>query len=130
MTQPTYGDPETLLAGWLAGRDIKAWADPVLPPRWDFTAPIAHVQRSPGGGDEFLTLDAATVDVDVYAADADNARTVAARIWTDVRLHLPRSTVGEMFISGTRTISAPYWLPDPAVYRRSATYRMLLRFPR
>lgn len=124
----SYADAETLLASWLGETlTIKTWADPKLPPRWDFDAPIAHIQRAPGGGDAELTLDAAIVDVDVYANVADNARTVAELIRKAIRVTLPSFTTPEgVFVKSTGTVMAPVWLPDSAVYKRSATYSLVL----
>lgn len=126
-----YADPEILFATWAATTlDVKTWADPKLPPRWDFTAPIAHVQRAPGDGDRVLTLDSALLDVDVYAALADNARAVAELVRSTARLQLPGHTTPEgVFVKAVETVMGPVWLPDPAVFKRSATYRLILHSP-
>lgn len=119
-----YADPELLVAEWLRDTlDLKTWADPRLPERWDDSAPLAHVQRTPGGGDTRLTLDAAVLDIEVYSAIADNARTTAGLIWSAMRLRLPRHTTESgAFVTGVTTLVAPQWLPDPKYFRRSATY--------
>lgn len=126
-----YADAETLLAAWLhTTLNIKTWVDPKLPPRWDYTSPLTHIQRSPGDGDTALTLDTAVLDVDVYAALADNARVTAERIRRAVRLELPLHTTADgTFIQSAQTVMAPVWLSDPAVFRRSATYRLFLHSP-
>lgn len=127
MTGPVYTDVETLLADRLHARlAVKTWIDPRLPERWNFDAPLVHIQRG-GDGDTRLTLDAAIVDIDVYARIADNARVIAERIRTEVRLHLPAFTLPSgVTVTGTGTITAPRWLPDPTVYRRGATYRVIV----
>ena len=126
-----YADVETLMASWLATRfdgwlRTKMWTDPRLPERWQFEAPLVHIQRT-GDGDTRLSLDAAIVDIDVYARIADNARQVAERVRSEVRLHLPAYTLPSgVTVSGTQTITAPAWRPDPDVYRRGATYRVFV----
>lgn len=125
-----YADPELLIAEWLQGRlgdTVKLWADPNLPGNHSFTSPIGHVQRGQGFGDTALTLDEALLDVTWYAADADHARRAAEDTRTQIRLHLPHVTFPNgVFVTGTFTVSAPTWLPDPKVYRRGASYRVIL----
>lgn len=127
----TYADAETFLAAWLVGElSIKTWADPKLDPGWRYEAPLAHIQRSPGEGDTALTLDAALIDVDVYAAVAANAREVAELIRRAVRVTLPGYTTADgVSVQGTRTVMAPVWLPDSKVFKRSATYQLFLHNP-
>lgn len=129
-----YADAETRIEAWLhdnlpqvGGRKVKTWADPHLPSNWPFTAPLVHVQRAPGEGDLALTLDAALLDIDVYASKADNARALAEQVRGLIRLLLPKYTWSDaVTVSGTATITPPCWTPDPSVYRRSATYRVIL----
>ncbi|GAB7053127.1 hypothetical protein [Catenuloplanes indicus] len=130
MTTPTHADVETLLAEWLAVRfdgwlRTKMWTDPRLPDNWQFAAPLVHIQRT-GDGDTRLTLDAAIVDIDVYARIADNARQVAERVRSEVRLHLPQHVAGGVVVQATQTITAPAWRPDPTAFRRGATYRVFV----
>lgn len=122
-----YADPEIFLAKRLGERlSVKTWADPRLPERWDYTAPLVHVQRA--GSDEAApTLDAPLMDIDVYAALVDNAREVAELVRAEVRLHLPQFTdQSGATITATRTVTAPMWLPDPNVFRRTATYQLFI----
>ncbi len=123
-----YADPELLISAWLRDRlGCKVWADPRLPADWDFTAPIGHVQRGQDTGDSALTLDSAILDVDFLAKIADNARQMANQARTELRLHLPNHTwPNGITVSGVETVAAPFWAPDPNVYRRSATYRVVL----
>ncbi|MET8278276.1 hypothetical protein [Micromonospora sp. NPDC005174] len=123
-----YADPERLVADWLHERmSCKMWADPRLPSDWEFTAPLGHVQRGQGEGDSVLTLDVALLDVDFYAKNADHARQAAERARTELRLNLPGHTwESGVTVSGVTTVAAPFWSPDPAVYRRSAAYRVVL----
>lgn len=122
-----YADPELLVSEWLRERlDCKMWADPRLPSDWPFEAPLGHVQRGGGSGDTVLTLDVALLDLDFYAKVADNARVMAERARTELRLHLPGYTWPDgVTVSGVETVTAPFWAPDP-VFKRSATYRVVL----
>lgn len=123
-----YADPELLVSAWLHERlSHKMWADPRLPADWPFTAPLGHVQRGQDTGDSVLTLDAAILDVDFYAKVADHARQAAEQARNALRLHLPGHTWPTgVTVSAVDTVTAPFWAPDPNVYRRSATYRVVL----
>jgi hypothetical protein len=125
---PAYADPETLVAGWIhAETGIKVWADPVLPGNQRFTAAVAHLQRTPGSAPMALTLDDFIFDVDVYAENPDHARVGAGLIWTAITLKLPRHTfTNGLFVTGTSTVSPPYWGPSTSLARRSASYRAIL----
>lgn len=126
----SYPDPELLVATWLDAhldQTTKVWADPRLPDNWPFTAPLVHVQRAPGAGDAQLTLDTALLDIDVYAKRADHARDVAEQVRGLIRLTLPYTTFSNgVFVTGTITVSAPSWAPDPTVARRTAAYQVTL----
>ena len=123
-----YADPELLVADWL--RDllsVKTWTDPRLPPNWAFTAPIAHIQRGASLGALPLTLDDVTLDIDVYAGDADTARDTQNAIWSAMETKLPLTTFGNgAFVRQVQTLTRPMWTPDPRVYRRTAAYRLVL----
>jgi hypothetical protein len=123
-----YADVEALLAEWLqTNLGVKTWIDPDLPERWDFNAPLAHIRRTPGSADAALTLDDALIDVDVLAKIADNAREVAELIRRAVRVDLLRhTTAGGAFVQHTGTVTPPVWLPDPSLFRRGATYRVVV----
>lgn len=123
-----YADPELMISEWVHGRlDRKTWADPRLPPDWPFSAPIGHFQRGAGEGDTRLTLDVVLVDVDWYAKNADHAREAAEETRSELRLNLPLHTFANgVMCTGVQTVTAPFWAPDPNVYRRTATYRVFL----
>jgi hypothetical protein len=123
-----YADPELLVSDWLKTRTgKKTWADPRLPHNYDFTAPIGHVQRGAGSGDTALSLDSVVLDIDWYAKVADHARVLAQQTWAEMRLNLPHYTWSNgVTVSGVSTLTAPFWAPDPSVFRRSATYRVIL----
>lgn len=136
-----YGDPELLITDWLRLQlgKVKVWADPNLPDKWEFDAPIVHVQRGQDFGDSVLTLDSVLLDFDVYSMVADHARALGEQIRTLVRLTLPLHTFDNgLLVKSTGTVMAPCWLPfrDPAgsnrsavsanIARRGATYRVLM----
>lgn len=123
-----YADGETRLTAWLHDKlGCKMWADPRLPHNYDFTAPIGHLQRSAGEGDGVLTLDSGIYDLDFYGADADRVRGYAEHARAALRLELPGYTWDDgVTVSGVFTMSAPFWAPDPSVYRRSAAYRVII----
>lgn len=122
-----YADPELLISAWLGERlGAKTWADPVLPPTWNFTAPIGHVQRGQGYGDSRYTLDTVLLDVDWYAKVADHARTYAEHSRYQLRVHLPGTTFPSgVLVTAVDTVSAPCWAPDP-LFRRTAAYLIYL----
>jgi hypothetical protein len=123
-----YADAETRLATWLHGRlGCKVWADPELPHNYDFNAPIGWLQRSAGEGDSALTLDSGIYDLGFYGKTADHVRTYAEKARYEIRYVLPGYTWDDgVTVSGTFTVSAPFWAPDPSVFRRSAAYRVVL----
>lgn len=125
---PGYADPELLVSAWLKERlGCKMWADPRLPDDWTFTAPVGHVQRGQGFGDERLTLDTVLLDIDFYGKVADRVRELAERARYELRVNLPLTTFGDgSFVTGVRTISAPCWAPDPTVFRRTAAYQVTI----
>lgn len=124
----SYGDPELLIAEWIAGTlDIPARADPDLRPDWWADAPVAHVQRSAGFGNMPLTLDDPIIDVDVYSAVAAHAREAAHRIWVAMTLNLPRHTFQPSGVFVMRVgATPPAWAPDPTAFRRTAAYSLVL----
>ena len=125
---PGYADPELLICGWLQPRlGCKLWADPRLPADWSFTAPLGHVQRGQGDADRVVGLDAVLLDVDFYDRSADRARSVADWCRTQMRMHLPGCQFDSgILVTAVETVTAPFWAPDPEVFRRSATYRAYL----
>lgn len=122
-----YAEPELLISAWLnQTTGMKVFADPKLPGNMHFTAAFNHLQRAPGTDDLALSLDEPLFDVDTYAAEADHARTAAHQIWQAMVFQLPRTTLpGGIFVKRVKA-SPPCWAPDPQVYRRTASYRVLL----
>lgn len=125
---PEFADPETLIAAWLhTTTAIKIWADPRLPANERFTAPIAHLQRGAGNGDSPLSIDDVLLDCNVYAATADHARIAQNAIWQAIVFQLPLHTFPNgVFVKSTSAPTRPFWAPDPTLYRRTATYRIIL----
>lgn len=136
-----YGDPELLIATWIGQQldDVKVWANPNLPEKWEFNAPLVHVLRGQDSGDASLTLDSVLLDFDIYSKVADHARALGEHIRTLIRLTLPLHTFANgLLVKSTGTVLAPCWLPfrDPGasnrsatsadIARRGATYRVLL----
>lgn len=123
-----YADPELLVGDWI--RDtlgIVVREDPNLRHDSWSLAPVAHIQRSPGGFGAPLTIDDVLLDVDVYAATADHARATAGRIWAAVTLDLPLHTFSNgAFVKAATVQTAPFWGPITKGFRRSATYRVIL----
>ena len=122
-----YADPELIVAAWLNNATgIKIWTDPRLPGNMRHTAALAHLQRAAGNDDLPLSLDEPLFDVDVYAANADHARTAAHQIWQAMVWQLPHTTFGNGVFVKRVQANPPRWAPDPQLYRRTASYRVLL----
>ncbi len=108
----SYGDVETLLIDWIAATYktslglVMVVPEVELPSNLTYCLPLVTVGRF-GGGDDTISLDVANVDVDVYAATAGAAKTIARRIHTGVRLNLPGHLDGSLSVSRARTITAP-----------------------
>ncbi len=57
----------------------------------------------------------------------DTARDYAHQAWNLLRLTLPLHTFDNgVFCTGVQTVTAPFWGPATGVYRRSASYRVIL----
>lgn len=127
MTFTPLVSAETFVRTWLAAQ---------------FPAPIRVVTELPadlgavqtiqvtrfGGSDDFLTLDAANIDVDTFAATRDASRTLAEQVRTALRLHLPGYATGGAGVQSVSTISAPRSVPyDNTNLRRFvASYRITI----
>jgi len=125
---PGYADPEVLIGRWLQTLlNVKVRVDPGLPDQWKYTAPLVHVQRGQSTATLALTLDDVTLDVDVYAENADHARKTAQDVGTALELHLPKTTfLDGVTVTYAAAITRPLWAPDPALFRRTAAYRIIL----
>lgn len=125
-----YGDVETLLTGWIETvvadtvTVVVATDEPDdgLPVDLTYRLPLVAVARV-GGADDTITLDRATVDIDVFASDYRHARDLALDLWARVRRDLPGHTSGTSTVARTRITAAPVRRPwdAPAIYRVGMT---------
>ncbi|WP_030962688.1 hypothetical protein [Streptomyces sp. NRRL S-378] len=117
-------DVESVIAPWIEGAfDVTAGAE--TPPDLEERLPFVRVERV-GGADERFSGHP-RIAVDVFAATADEARSVAKSI-SDALLFL-RGPVGDAVVRDVRCDAGPSRQPwaNPAVYRRGATYTVSLR---
>jgi hypothetical protein len=117
-------DIEAVLAPW-AEATFGAFGCSETPADLEEQLPVIRVERI-GGGDERFSLHP-RVAVDVFAATADEARTLAGQV-RDALAFL-RGPVGPAVIRSVRCDSGPSRQPwaNPAVHRRGATYTVSLR---
>lgn len=120
----TVADIEAVLAPW-AEATFGAFSASETPADLEARLPVIRVERI-GGADERFSLHP-TVAVDVFAATADEARTLAGRV-RDALLFLSGPLNGAV-IKGVRCDSGPSRQPwaNPAVRRWGATYTVSLR---
>lgn len=126
-----YADPVALVLAWLPAQLTTATEDAVGedPPTRSITGLRSVVLADAGGpGDQVLTLDVADLDVDCYADTRDAAKALAEDCRRALRLLLPGTTHGEVFVKNVSTVARPVLIPyDVAVIRRvTATYRLHL----
>ncbi|MET7939634.1 hypothetical protein [Streptomyces sp. NPDC005302] len=117
-------DIEAVLAPWAeATFDVFAGAE--TPADLETRLPVIRVERGGGVDDRFATHP--RVYVDVFAATADEARTLAASV-RDALLFL-RGPVNGAVIRDVRCDSGPSRQPwaNERVHRRGATYTVSLR---
>ncbi|KUF18869.1 hypothetical protein AT728_07495 [Streptomyces silvensis] len=117
-------DVEVVLAPW-AEATFGVWSAAETPPDLEKRLPVIRVERI-GGADERFSLHP-RVAVDVFAATADQARTLANSV-RDALLLL-RGPVNGAVIRDIRCDSGPSRQPwaNEAVHRRGATYTVSLR---
>jgi len=115
---------ESVLAPW-AESTFDVWSAAETPPEMEKRLPVIRVERL-GGSDERFTLHP-RVAVDVFAATADEARTLAGRV-RDALLFL-RGPVNGAVVRDVRCDSGPSRQPwaNEAIHRRGATYTVSLR---
>ncbi|MDX2978139.1 hypothetical protein ACTFBT_01290 [Streptomyces microflavus] len=115
---------EAVIAPWLENRfEVSAAAE--TPVDLENKLPLIRVQRIAGADDRFSQHPA--VAVDVFAATADEARTLSNSV-RDALVFL-RGPVPGAVIRGVRCISGPSRQPwaNEAIHRRGATYTVSLR---
>ncbi len=99
----------------------------MLPPEWDYAAPIGWVQRGADVSGSVLSVDAGTYDITWYSADPETARQAAGDTRTALMLDLPLHTFPNGIVcKGVTTFGAPTWQRSPTVVARSASYRIVL----
>ncbi|MFG2292059.1 hypothetical protein [Streptomyces sp. NPDC048603] len=117
-------DVESVIAPWIeATLSVTAGAE--TPPDLENVLPFVRVQRA-GGADERFAAHP-RIAVDVFAATADEARTLANSV-RDALLFL-NGSVPDAVVRGVRCTSGPSRRPwaNPAVHRRGAAYSVSLR---
>ena len=117
-----FPDIELLLIGWLQPQFPAARFATILPA--DITETTVHVTRI-SGGNRSIRVDRPVVDIDVYALDHATAVSVALGIQALVKI--ARNVVTAYgVIQSAATVNGPRWLPEPnpALFRRSATYQL------
>lgn len=116
-------DVEAVIAPWLeATLSVTAGAE--TPADLEDRLPFVRVERV-GGPDERFSAHP-RIAVDVFAATADEARTLARSV-SDALTFL-RGPVGDAVVRGVRCDAGPSRQPwaNPAIYRRGATYTVSL----
>jgi hypothetical protein len=101
-----YADVETLIADWLTATLTLRAGTGDLPTNLAYLLPYVHVARY-GGADATVSIDAANVDIDVYASTPAAAKTIAEQVRVAVRLRLPGHTAAGLTVSRLRTIAGP-----------------------
>jgi hypothetical protein len=117
-------DVEAVLAPW-AESTFGAFSCAETPPDLEDRLPVIRVERI-GGPDERFSQHP-RVAVDVFAATADEARTLAGQVRD--ALVLLRGPVNGAVIRGVRCDAGPSRQPwaNEAVHRRGASYTVSLR---
>jgi hypothetical protein len=117
-------DVEAVVAPWVEAT-FGVFAASEAPADLEDRLPAVRVERIGGADERFRGHP--RVAVDVFAATADEARTLANAI-RDALLFL-RGPVNGAVVSGVRCDSGPSRQPwaNPAIHRRGATYTVSLR---
>ncbi|MFI9237821.1 hypothetical protein [Streptomyces sp. NPDC053079] len=126
-----WPDAEAALIAWLPRLldGMRVCTD--TPANLETVLPLVRLYRS-GGTDDGFRLDAAVVEVDVFAGTRAQAVALAARLRALLLEHLPGSTIsaatGDVVVTACSTTAAPAVRPwtNPAVVRVGATYSVRL----
>ena len=120
-------DAETLVRGWLATQFPSPTRVVTELPADLGAVPTIQVTRF-GGSDDWITLDAANIDVDTFAATRDASRSLAGQVRSALRLHLPGYAANGAAVQSVTTISAPRWVPydNTSLRRFVASYRITI----
>ncbi|MGW6948981.1 hypothetical protein ACWGHD_18905 [Streptomyces xanthophaeus] len=116
-------DVEAVIAPWLEAT-LEVTSASETPPDLEDLLPFIRVERV-GGPDERFTAHP-RIAVDVFAATADEARTLAGRV-SDALVFL-RGPVGDAVVRRVTCDSGPSRQPwaNPAIHRRGAAYTVSL----
>jgi len=119
---------ESVIHAWLAQEFAPTRVSTETPANLADVLPYIKVERF-GGSDALLVLDAANIDVEVFAADRTAARSLAEEVRTSLRSNLPGQSVAGGFVADVATISAPTRAPydNTAMRRFVASYRITIR---
>lgn len=120
---------ESLVRDWLATQFTDCRVVTELPANLASVVPLIQVVRF-GGADEFITIDTANIDIDVFASSRTEARLISEEVRTAVRLYLP-GYIGYGAggaVQSVTTISAPRWVPydNTSLRRFTAAYRITI----
>jgi hypothetical protein len=118
---------EPLVRGWLDAQFPTARVVTELPANLADVVPAIQVTRF-GGSDDFITLDAANIDIDTFAATRDASRSLSEQVRAALRLHLPGYAANGAAVQSVTTISAPRWVPydNTSLRRFVASYRITI----
>jgi hypothetical protein len=121
-----YADVEKILVSWLDNA-LAARIVTDVPSNLDLVLPIVQITRI-GGRDMFPTLDAAMVDVDVYALTRGEANVLSEEVRTALRFNSRNQVVDGAVIGLVETLLGPTWRPyeNTKVRRVGATYRVMV----
>lgn len=126
-----YPSVEMALIQWLAARYPGTRVSRQTTAALQENLPWITAKRYAGAGDTTVTLDRASVDVDVYAGSWDEAEELARQVRVALRLYLPGSVIatdsGTCTIAKVDTVSAPAERPttDPDLFRCGGSYRVV-----
>lgn len=116
-------DVEVLLTSWLETAIEDITASTKTPADLDSRLPWVLVRRTGGSYDGFR-IDRPSVDIAVFALDADTASALALQIQREFHENLARHRHGDAVVSHVRTDTGPHWVPydNPAIERYEASY--------
>lgn len=121
-----YTSTYELLRGWLTGVLGYPNVTRTVPTNVPYVMPLIVVDKI-GGADDVITIDSATVDIDVYASDHDAAEAHADHIRTQMRARLVGYRTLTTVVTRVETVTSPTLLPWDSraqVVRYGGTYRI------
>lgn len=116
---------EPFLKGWLTPRHTDVRFCTERP--GDMTGlPVVQIAGI-GGSDDQYDFGAPRVDVDVFHATRDQARTLAQDLEADILANLPGDGVGGVSALHVTSFMSPTWTPDDNTNLRRFTFSLGLR---